>query len=145
LMQKKVIQRISKNKHLLGLITLSYINEVTTIQHNIMKRYNAGQLLDCPHNLWLSKNTIVTLMWKYVIWLYIYIYIYIYKVMIEWMCNSKQTMPFFKWHPKYGWNFILHIDVRYIFPFEATWCLFHFWLHQEYPNIIRLAMELPNW
>lgn len=39
---KKGYPRISKNKHLLGLITLSYINEVTTIQHNIMKRYNVG-------------------------------------------------------------------------------------------------------
>ena len=36
------------------------------------------------------------------------------------------------------------IDVRYVGSIEACWRIFRFGMHKEWPNVVRLAVHLPN-
>ncbi|KAJ3858097.1 hypothetical protein EV359DRAFT_88275, partial [Lentinula novae-zelandiae] len=34
-----------------------------------------------------------------------------------------------------------HIDSRYVSTSEAVWWLFHYWMHEEKPNVVRLPVH----
>jgi hypothetical protein len=38
----------------------------------------------------------------------------------------------------------LYLDLRYISACEAIWRLYHFQMHEEFPNVIRLQIHLPQ-
>ena len=63
-----------------------------------------------------------------------YIYKYVYKG------HDRSTMEFGTCQDEIK----LYLDSRYISAHEGIWRLFQFSMHEEFPNIVRLQIHLPN-
>jgi hypothetical protein len=113
-----------------------------------VKNFKLDNTWVVPHNLYLATkyNAHINVEICSSISAVKYLYKYVYKghdraAYIVTVNNGSITDPS---HPKPIDEINNYLDARYVSASEACWRLFHFPLHKQHPNIVRLAIHLPG-